>query len=76
MPKGQQPKGFTPRPRSGAASENARLRWRRNGWKELPHVQGQGRKPRGATLHPRSGVAARRTNPTSKEWWVRGCWRA
>ena len=31
----------------------------------------EGRWPRGATPHPRSGVAARRTNPISKEWWLR-----
>ena len=33
---------ITPRPRSGAVAESARLRWRRNGQEELPHVQGQG----------------------------------
>ena len=27
--------------------------------------------PRGATLHPRSGAVARRSHPTSKEWWLR-----
>ena len=38
MPKGQQPRGVIPRPRSGAAAESARLRWRRNGREELPRV--------------------------------------
>ena len=43
--------GATPRPRSGAAAESARLQWHRNsreelpksevtggGWEELPHI--------------------------------------
>ena len=30
----------------------------------------------GTTPHPRSGVAAGRSNPTSKERWLRGCRRA
>ena len=42
MPEGQWPRGVTPRLRSGAAVESARLRRRRNGQEELPHVQGQG----------------------------------
>ena len=42
MPDGQRPRGVTPRLRSGAAAESARLRWRRNGQEELPHVQGRG----------------------------------
>ena len=56
MPKRQWPRGVTPRPRSGAAAESARLRWCRNGrgdmkdnpaskdrgrgLKEQPHIQG------------------------------------
>ena len=32
--------------------------------------------PRGATLRPRSGAAAKRSNPMSKEWWLRGRRRA
>ena len=36
MPEGRQPRGVTPRPRSGAAAESARLRRRRNGPEELP----------------------------------------
>ena len=38
MPEGQQPRGVTPRPRSGAAAESTRLRRRRNGHEELPHA--------------------------------------
>ena len=45
--------GATPCPRSGAATENARLQWRRRGRDELPQAQGQGQRPRGATPHPR-----------------------
>ena len=66
MPKRRQPRGVTPRPRSGAAAESARLRWRRNGLEELPHVQGQGQQPGGTTLRLRSGSAARRTYPTQE----------
>ena len=36
------PRGATPRPRSGVTAESARLRQRRNGQEELPHVRGQG----------------------------------
>ena len=32
--------------------------------------------PRGATSSPRSGVVAERSNPTSKDWWLRRCRRA
>ena len=45
MPEGQQPRGVTPRPRSGAAAESARLRQRRNNREELPYVRGQGQRP-------------------------------
>ena len=31
--------------------------------------------PRGATPGLRSGAAAERSNPRSKEWWLRGCRR-
>ena len=64
MPEGRWPRGVTPRPRSGAAAESARLRRHRNGLEELPRVRGQGWQPGGATLHPRQGVAAGRRNPT------------
>ena len=62
MPKGRWPRGVTPRPRSGAAAESARLQGHRNGQEELPksevrgggreelpHVRGQGRQPGRAT---------------------------
>ena len=64
MPERRWPRGLTPRPRSGAAAESARLRRHRNGREELPHVRGQGQQWRGATPHRRPGAAARRTYPT------------
>ena len=42
MHEGRRPRGVTPLPRSGAAAESARLRRRRNGQEELPHIRGQG----------------------------------
>ena len=87
MPKGRQPRGVTPRPRSGAAAKSARLRRRRNGGEELPksdvrgggqeelpRVQGQGRLG-GATPCLRPGAVGR-TNPMSKERWLQGRRRA
>ena len=53
MPEGRQPRGVTPRPRSGAAAESTRLGRRRNGGEEIPRVRGQGRWPGGDTLRPR-----------------------
>ena len=66
------PRGATPRPRSRAATESARLRWHRSGREELPHVESQGQLPKQATTHsspgrrpgggttrPRSGEAAK-----------------
>ena len=38
IPERRQPRGVTPRPKSGAAAESARLQWRRNSKEELPHV--------------------------------------
>ena len=38
MPEGRRPRGITPRLRSGAAAESARLQWHRNGRQELPHI--------------------------------------
>ena len=76
IPEGQRPRGVTPRPRSGAAAESAKLQQRRNSQEELPHVQGQGWRPEGATPLPRPGAAARRTYPMSKERWLRGLRRA
>ena len=55
MPEGQRPSGVIPHLRSGAAAKSARLQWRRNGRKELPHVWGQERQLRGATPCPMSG---------------------
>ena len=51
----------------------------------MPEVRGGGReghvvtaqeRPRGATPHLRSGAVAERSNPMSKEQWLRGCRRA
>ena len=68
MPDGRWPRGITPRPRSGAAAESARLQRRKNGREELPksevrgggreelpQVRGQGWRPGEPTPHPRSG---------------------
>ena len=76
LPEGRRPKGVTPRLRSGAAAEGARLWWRRNGGEhlpksevrggsreELPHVRGQVRRLRGDTPRTRSGAAAGRSYP-------------
>ena len=41
MPEGRRPRGVTPRPRSGATAESARLRRRRNSREELPRVRGR-----------------------------------
>ena len=67
MPEGRQPRGVTPRPRSGTA---AGRRY------PMPQDQGQGRQRGGATPQLRPGAVAGRTNPTSKELWLRGCRRA
>ena len=42
MPEGWQPRGVTPRPRSGAAAKSARLRQRRNRREELPKSEVRG----------------------------------
>ena len=42
MPEGQRPRGVTPRPRSWAAAESARLQQRRNGGEELPKSEVRG----------------------------------
>ena len=67
MPKGRWPRGVTPRLRSGAAAESARLRKRSNGREELPHVRGQGQLP--GVPGCDSPGAAERSYPTSE---VRG----
>ena len=58
MPEGRRPRGVTPRPRSGAAAESARLQWCRNGGEELPksEVRGGGREE----VHRVQG----------QEWWL------
>ena len=55
MPEGRWPRGVTPRQRSGAAAESARLQQCMNGREELPYIGSQGRQPGGATPPPRSG---------------------
>ena len=40
MPKVWQPRGATPRPRSGVAAESARLQQHRSSQEDLHHVQG------------------------------------
>ena len=67
MPEGRLPRGAAPYLRSAAAAESARLRWRRNGREELPHVRGPGQWPGEATLRPRPRVASGRSNHRSKE---------
>ena len=42
MPEGRQPRGVTPRPRSGAAAESTRLRRCRNRREVLPRIRGRG----------------------------------
>ena len=42
MLEGRRPRGVTPCPRSGAAAESARLRWRRKGREELPKPEVRG----------------------------------
>ena len=77
MPKVQQPRGVTPRSRSGAAAKSARLQRRRNGreelpesevrgggWEEPPHARGQRLQPGEPTPRPRPEVAAGRSHPT------------
>ena len=75
MPEGRQPRGVTPRPRSGAAAESARLQWCRNSQEELPHARGQGQ-PGGATPRLMPEAVAAGSNPTSKEQWLCGLRRA
>ena len=90
MPEGWQPRGITPRLRSGAADKSARLRRRRTDREETPRVRGQGWRPGGDTPHPRSGAARRshlapeargagreeQPEGQPEEWWWHGCRRA
>ena len=52
---------------------------RGGGWEELPcppTARGQGQRPGGDTPRLRPGAGAGRSNPTSKEQWLRGHRRA
>ena len=73
MPEGRWPRGVTPRPRSGAAVESARLRRRRNGEEELPPVRRQGRWPGGATPLPHARGQGRRPGGPTPRPRSRGC---
>ena len=66
MPEGRQPRGITPRPRSGAAAERSypASKVRGCGGEEIPGKRGQGRRLGGPTTRLRSGAVAGRTNPT------------
>ena len=67
---GRRPRGDTQRLRPGAAAGSRY---------PTPQARGQGRQVGGATPRPpcpRPGAVAGRTNPTSKEPWLRGCRRA
>ena len=79
MPEGRRPRGVTPRPRSGAAAESARLRRCRNGGEDYSRprsgaaaersypaseVRGGGREEIPHAPSPRPRAAARRSNPT------------
>ena len=60
----QLPRGATPRPRSvETTEESARLRRRRSGREELPHVRGWGQRQRGAAPCLRSGGCAGARGP-------------
>ena len=56
MPEGRRPRGVTPRPRSGAVAESARLRRRRNAERSYPASE--------------VGGAAGRSYSTSEEPWL------
>ena len=43
----------------------------RGGGRECQAATAQ-EQPQGATPRPRPGAEAQRSNPTSKEWWLRG----
>ena len=87
MPKGRWPRGVITRLRSGAAAESARLRWRRKGREELPHVQGQegggreeiprdqcqGRQLGGATPHPQAQGQGRQPGEPTPHPRSHGC---
>ena len=74
MLEGQRPRGVTPRPRSGAAAQGARLRKCRNGREELPHApmpeaRGSGRQDQ---PHVQGAVAARAQEGLEELFHVEG----
>ena len=72
MPKGQRPRGVTPRPRSGAEAESTRLRWLRNGERSYPESEVGGAAERG---YPVSEVrcSSREELPHAPKPEARGC---
>ena len=77
----ERPRGATPRPRSGRVAERSYppSEVRGHGWEELPHAptpeaRGSGREEQTPCQKP--GAVAGRTNPMSKEPWLRGRRRA
>ena len=71
MTEGQQPRGVTPRPRSGAGAESARLQRRRNGREELPKSKIRGGS-REDLLHIRGKGGGREELPhTPGQGWHR-----
>ena len=79
--------GATPRPRSGAAAKRSypasevgaaakrsypASKARGGSQEDLPYARGQGQRPGGPTPCLRPGPLAGRSNPTSKERWLRG----
>ena len=63
IPKGRQPRGVTPRPRSGAEARRTPYP-KGGGQEELPHVLGQGQQPRVADCD--SAGMAERSYPASE----------
>ena len=59
--------------RGGGREEIPSVRGQGQRREDLPRVRGQGQWLGGATPHPWPGAVAGRTNPTSKEPWLR--WR-
>ena len=72
MPEGWWPRGVTPRTRSGAVAESARLQRRRNGREELPRIGSQEGRPRGATPGSKVRGGSREELPHAPTPEVRG----
>ena len=74
VPEGRQPRGVTPRPRSGAAAESARLRRCRNGREELlkSGVRSSGREDYPASEVRGGGAVAWRSYPHAPMQETRG----